>query len=111
MVLLNCLLLLVSYWAAASSPLPATEEEQQQLIKELVMGSEVAFMVLMERNRNLIDKALKKLNIKRFDQEEIIFVSTIGLVKALKTYQLNKNIPLNEYIISSIKREVQKAIG
>lgn len=108
---INCLLLLVSYWAACSSPLPATEEEQHQLIKEFLLGNESAFMILMERNRNLIDKTLKELNLKQFEQEDVIFVSTIGLVKALKTYQLNSNISLNEYIISNIKGEIQKEMG
>lgn len=104
--LVNGLLLLVSYIANNSFPQPLSEEEELKYLHRLASGDEEARNVLAERNLRLVAHVVKKFDNTGEDAEDLISIGTIGLIKAISTFNSGKGTRLATYAARCIENEV-----
>ena len=98
--------LLVAYVANNTFPLPLTEKEEQEELEQLRQGDESAKNVLIERNLRLVAHIVKKFDNTGEDSDDLISIGTIGLIKAINTFDLNKKIRLATYAARCIENEI-----
>ena len=85
----------------SSFPTPLNPDEERQHLKEFANGSIEAKNILIERNLRLVAHIAKKYNIK--DNEDLISVGTIGLIKAIVTFNADKGARLATYAARCIE--------
>lgn len=89
-----------------SFPQPLSPEEEQHYIKLLKEGSEEARNVLIERNLRLVAHIVKKYNSTVSDSDDLISIGTIGLIKAIATFNHEKGTRLATYAARCIENEI-----
>lgn len=89
-----------------SLPMAFTEEEEEQKIRELLMGNEEAKDSLIEHNLRLVVYIARKFDNTNIDLDDLISVGTIGLIKAVNTFNCEKNIKLATYASRCIENEI-----
>ena len=89
-----------------SLPSPLSEEEEARTIKEFENGSEDAKNKLIEHNLRLVVYIAKRFDNTGIDIEELISVGTLGLIKAVKSYNSDKNIKLATFASRCIENEI-----
>jgi len=104
--LINGLLLLVSYITNNTFPQPLSEEEEAKYLELLQKGEENARNVLAERNLRLVAHIVKKFDSTGEDNDDLISIGTIGLIKAINTYNRNKGTRLATYAARCIENEI-----
>ena len=87
-------------------PEPLSEEEEMKYIKKYMEGDEDARNILIERNLRLVAHVCKKYNIPNVDNEELISIGTIGLIKGINTFNTDKGVRLATYSAKCIQNEV-----
>lgn len=87
-------------------PPPLTPEEEEKAIKKLSRGEENARQLLVERNLRLVVYIAKKFENTGTGIEDLISIGTIGLMKAINTYDASKNIKLATYASRCIENEI-----
>ncbi len=87
-------------------PLPLEAEEEQILIEELTKGNSQAKEKLIEHNLRLVVYISKRFDGSGIDMEDLISIGAIGLIKAINTYNLDKNIKLATYASRCIENEI-----
>lgn len=87
-------------------PKPPTKEEEQELIKRLGEGDQSARNTLIERNLRLVVYLAKRFENTGINIEDLISIGTIGLIKAIGTFQADKNIKLATYASRCIENEI-----
>ncbi|MFZ5596306.1 MAG: RNA polymerase sporulation sigma factor SigK [Bacillota bacterium] len=102
--LINGLALLVSYVANNSFPKPLSEEEENTYLKLALEGDESAKKVLVERNLRLVAHIIKKFEGDDFD--DLVSIGTIGLIKAINTYNPSRATRLATYASRCIENEI-----
>lgn len=100
------LMLLVAYVTQNTFPLPLSEKEEQIYLKKLKNGDECAKSVLIERNLRLVAHIVKKFDNTGEDVDDLISIGTIGLIKAINTFDGNKKIRLATYSARCIENEI-----
>ena len=85
-------------------PLDAIEEEK--LLVRLMQDDQNAKQVLVERNLRLVVYIVKKFENTGIDFEDLISIGTIGLMKAINTFKIDKNIKLATYASRCIENEI-----
>lgn len=99
--------LLVSYITNSNVfPKPLTPEEEKELLNRMKAGSIEARNALVERNLRLVAHIVKKFDKKGEDLEDLISIGTIGLIKAINTYDADKQTRLATYAARCIENEV-----
>ena len=98
--------LLVSYITNNTFPLPLTEKEEQHYLEQLKNGDEKARNILIERNLRLVAHIVKKFDNTGEDIDDLISIGTIGLIKAINTFDTSKKIRLATYAARCIENEV-----
>ena len=83
--------------STGSFPKPLTEEEEKYYLALAAKGDIGARNILVERNLRLVAHIMKKYYAQDSDQEDLISIGTIGLIKAISTYRMDKNIRLATY--------------
>ena len=83
--------------APGSFPKPLTAQEEAHYLELSAQGDLAARNVLIERNLRLVAHIMKKYYAQVSDQEDLISIGTIGLIKAINTYRPEKNIKLATY--------------
>ena len=73
--------------AGGSFPKPLGKEEEQQLIDRMFSGDEAAANALIEHNLRLVAHIAKKYVQSGVDQEDMVSVGTLGLIKAVRTFR------------------------
>ena len=73
-------------------PPPLARDEETKLLKEYAGGSQEARSILIERNLRLVVYISKKFENAGVNVEDLISIGTIGLIKAVNTFKLEKNI-------------------
>ena len=101
----NGLLLLVSYIANNTFPQPLSEEEEAKYLQLLMGGDEQARNILTERNLRLVAHIVKKFDKTVGDTDDLISIGTIGLIKAVNTYNMDKGTKLATYAARCIENE------
>ena len=87
-------------------PLPLDADEELMLIEELSKDNQTAKEKLVEHNLRLVVYIAKRFDGCGIDMEDLISVGAIGLIKAINTYNLNKNIKLATYASRCIENEI-----
>lgn len=104
--LVNGLMLLVSYIANNTFPQPLSEQEEAKYLKLLHEGDEGARNVLTERNLRLVAHIVKKFDSTGEDSDDLISIGTIGLIKAINTFNPGKGTRLATYAARCIENEI-----
>ena len=87
-------------------PPPLAPEEEEKAIQKLANGDEKTRQLLVERNLRLVVYIAKKFENTGTGIEDLISIGTIGLMKAINTYDVNKNIKLATYASRCIENEI-----
>lgn len=87
-------------------PEPLSSEEEEKYLKLYEEGDEGAKKILIERNLRLVAHIAKKYNGAASDQEDIISIGTIGLIKAINSYKIGKGVKLATYAARCIENEI-----
>ncbi|KFZ43637.1 RNA polymerase sporulation sigma factor SigE [Anoxybacillus flavithermus] len=87
-------------------PPPLTKEEEEMLLKKLPSGDETARSLLIERNLRLVVYIARKFENTGINIEDLISIGTIGLIKAVNTFNPEKKIKLATYASRCIENEI-----
>ena len=87
-------------------PPPLSKNDEEDLVRKSNLGDINARNKLIEHNLRLVVFLSKKYDNTLYDLEEIVSIGTIGLIKAIKTYKLDKNIKLATYASRCIDNEI-----
>lgn len=87
-------------------PKPLTTEEEKEYLKRYRKGDQTARNVLIERNLRLVAHIVKKYQSSGEDTEDLISVGTIGLIKAVMTFDAAKGSRLATYAARCIDNEL-----
>ena len=87
-------------------PPPLSPEEEEEAIKKLSQGDKETRQLLVERNLRLVVYIAKKFENTGTGIEDLISIGTIGLMKAINTYDASKNIKLATYASRCIENEI-----
>jgi len=87
-------------------PKPLTAEEEKQYLERLQHGDKKARQVLIEYNLRLVAHIAKKYQLLEEDMEELISIGTIGLIKAVDTFDHTKSRKLATYAARCVENEI-----
>lgn len=87
-------------------PPPLSREDEERLIQEFLSGSLEARNKLIEHNLRLVVYVAKRYDSNISNLEDLISIGTIGLIKAINTFKLDKNIKLATYASRCIENEI-----
>jgi len=89
-----------------SFPQPLTPEEEARFLEEYKNGSDDARNILIERNLRLVAHIVKKYSNNCEDTDDLISIGTIGLIKAISTFDNEKGARLATYAARCIENEI-----
>ena len=89
-----------------SYPKPLTEEEEQRYLQKAREGDIEARNILIERNLRLVAHIMKKYYAQTSDQEDLISIGTIGLIKGITTFDPGKGARLATYAARCVENEI-----
>ena len=89
-----------------SFPKPLSAEEEQYYVQRYIEGDLEAKHILIERNLRLVAHVLKKYQHLEEDTEDLLSIGTIGLIKAILTFNPDKNNRLGTYAARCIENEI-----
>jgi len=92
--------------SAGSFPKPLTAEEEAYYLKLSSQGDLEARNILIERNLRLIAHIMKKYYAQTADQEDLISIGTIGLIKGITTFDPDKGARLATYAARCVENEI-----
>lgn len=92
--------------AADKLPEPLTPEEEIYYLKLKDEGNQEAKEKLIEHNLRLVVFLAKKYENTNVDLEDLVSIGSIGLIKGINTFSMNKNIKLATYISRCIDNEI-----
>ena len=87
-------------------PPPLDKYEEENLVKLSNSGDLDARNKLIEHNLRLVVFLAKKYDNTMYDLEDLVSIGTIGVIKGIKTYKLDKNIKLATYVSRCIDNEI-----
>ncbi|MCT2538050.1 RNA polymerase sporulation sigma factor SigE [Aquibacillus koreensis] len=87
-------------------PPPLSKEEEAELLKRLPVGDKAARAMLIERNLRLVVYIARKFENTGINIEDLISIGTIGLIKAINTFNPEKKIKLATYASRCIENEI-----
>jgi RNA polymerase sporulation-specific sigma factor len=87
-------------------PRPLTEQEERYYLKRAADGDLEARNVLIERNLRLVAHIMKKYYAAGGDQEDLISIGTIGLIKGITTFDASKGARLATYAARCVENEI-----
>ncbi len=87
-------------------PPPLKKEEELELLVKAKQGNIEARNKLIEHNLRLVVFLAKKYENTNVDLEDLVSIGTIGLIKGVNTYKLDKNIKLATYASRCIENEI-----
>ena len=89
--------------ASGSFPKPLTEEEEKYYLNLAAQGNLEARNILIERNLRLVAHIMKKYYALADDQEDLISIGTVGLIKGISSYNADKGVRLATYAARCIE--------
>lgn len=87
-------------------PPPLSKEEEYELALRSSEGDKVARDKLIEHNLRLVVFLVKKYENTGYDIEDLVSIGSIGLIKGINTYKVDKNIKLATYVSRCISNEI-----
>lgn len=105
-LMLSSMLYSLSLGDAGSFPKPLTAAEEQHYLTLAKQGDLEARNVLIERNLRLVAHIMKKYFSQTADQEDLISIGTIGLIKGIQTFDPDKGARLATYCSRCVENEI-----
>lgn len=92
--------------STGSFPKPLTEKEERHYVELAQKGDLEARNILIERNLRLVSHIMKKYYTQTSDQEDLISIGTIGLIKGIATFSPDKGAKLATYAARCVENEI-----
>ncbi len=89
-----------------SFPKPLSAKEEQHYLELAAKGDLDARNILIERNLRLVAHIMKKYYTQTADQEDLISIGTIGLIKGIETFDMSKGARLATYAARCVENEI-----
>ena len=97
----------VDYISAGNSlPSPLTAEEEAETVERYLAGDKEARLTLIERNLRLVVYIAKRFDNTGIEMDDLVSIGTIGLIKAVGSYNPDKNIKLATFASRCIENEI-----
>jgi RNA polymerase sporulation-specific sigma factor len=96
----------VAYVKNNAFPQPLSEADEEKYLKLMAVGDPQARNKLIEHNLRLVAHIVKKFENTGEDSEDLISIGTIGLIKAIESYQVDKGTKLATYAARCIENEI-----
>ena len=87
-------------------PDPLSNEEELECINRMQLGDKNARAKLIEHNLRLVAHIVKKFETNTNDVDDLIGIGTVGLIKGIDTYSLDKNVKLTTYAAKCAENEI-----
>ncbi len=87
-------------------PEPLSAEEEKEYLEQMKKGDEEARNILIERNLRLVAHICKKYSTVKTEQEDLISIGTIGLIKGINSFESSKGVRLATYVARCIDNEI-----
>lgn len=100
------MLLILHVTGAGAFPKPLSESEEQAYLQKARSGDKEARSKLVEHNLRLVAHIVKKYYGTGADPDDLVSIGTIGLIKAVNTFNGEKNIRLSSYASRCIENEI-----
>ena len=105
-LVMNGLFFSLSLSGTGSFPKPLKAEEDQACLERMADGDLAARNKLIEHNLRLVAHIVKKYYSQTGDQDDLISIGTIGLIKGISTFKPDKNVRLATYASRCIENEI-----
>ena len=105
-MLLNTLCFPLRLGTTGSFPRPLKAEEEREYLERFAQGDLEARNKLIEHNLRLVSHILKKYYVQASDQDDLISIGTIGLIKGISTFKPDKNVRLATYASRCVENEI-----
>ncbi|MBQ7115869.1 MAG: RNA polymerase sporulation sigma factor SigK [Clostridia bacterium] len=102
----NMLCLILHITDTDSFPKPLSKKEENALLEKLSQGDEAARKKLIEHNLRLVAHIVKKYYANYSDQDDLISIGTIGLIKGINSFKHEKGTKLATYCARCIENEI-----
>ena len=102
----NSLLFSLRLSGGGSFPKPLSAAEERMWLDRYAQGDPEARNVLIERNLRLVSHIIKKYYVQSADQEDLISIGTIGLIKGISSFDPSKGAKLATYAALCIENEI-----
>ena len=87
-------------------PEPLSKEEEKNYLEQMAKGDIDARNILIERNLRLVAHVAKKYSTAKVDQDDLISIGTIGLIKGINSFKPEKNTRLSTYVARCVDNEI-----
>ena len=91
---------------AGSFPQPLSAEKEGEYLRKMKNGDHQAREILIERNMRLVAHIVKKYYTNNDDQDDLISIGTIGLIKGVDSFRSEKKIRLATYVSRCIENAI-----
>ncbi len=98
--------LILHVTGSGSFPKALSSAQEKKALDEMAQGSQAARRTLIEHNLRLVAHIVKKYYASQNDQEDLISIGTIGLIKAIDSFDPGKGIRLSSYASKCIENEI-----
>ena len=102
----NLLVFILHITNAESFPPPLSKKEEAEAIEKMINGSETAKEKLIKHNLRLVAHIIKKYYSTYSDQDDLISIGTIGLIKGINSFKPEKGTKLATYVSRCIENEI-----
>ena len=92
--------------SSGSFPKPLSEEEEKRYLNLSAQGDLEARNILIERNLRLVAHIMKKYYAQSDDQEDLISIGTVGLIKGISSYDASKGVRLATYAARCVENPI-----
>ena len=107
MMLANyCYLFILHVCKSGSFPKPLSQKQEREYLLKAKSGDISARNKLVEHNLRLVAHIIKKYYSTQTDHDDLVSIGTIGLIKAINTFDADKNIKLSSYASRCIENEI-----
>lgn len=87
-------------------PEPLNCEDEKKYLIKMKQGDKEAKNILIERNLRLVAHVAKKYASTNIDQDDLISIGSIGLIKGINSFDMDKNFKLATYVAKCIENEI-----
>lgn len=106
LLLINATFFALEVGVAGFFPKPLSQKEEKEALERMKNGDTSARDTLIEHNLRLVAHIVKKYHSDAKDQDDLISIGTIGLIKAIGTFKTDKGINLSTYAARCIENEI-----
>lgn len=102
----NLLFFILHVTGPGSFPQPLSAKDEKKYLIEMKDGNKCARNKLIEHNLRLVAHIIKKYYSNTNDQDDLVSIGTIGLIKAIDTFDISKGIRLSSYAARCIENTI-----